>query len=76
MEQRSREEYIEDRKYIHETLKSTAEYVRVLSGNFDQFKLDTSIAIARIQAKLGVYVAVGATVISIAVSVAMKLLDK
>jgi hypothetical protein len=73
-DRRRREDYVEDKKYIHETLKHTAKYVKELDGKFEEFKLTTATSIATIQTKLGVYVLVGSFIMGVAVNIGIKLL--
>ena len=65
-------QYLEDKKYIHETLKHTVEYVETLNAKFEDFKLETAKSIAVIQTKLALYVAGGSIVIGIAVNLLMN----
>ena len=64
--------YSEDKRYILETIKHTAEYVGKIDENLNAFKLDVSNKIAVIQTKLMIYVAGGSVVMSVAVNYAAK----
>lgn len=56
------EEYIRDKKYIHDTLEHTRAHMEKLYGKLEDFKLETSNAIVAIQTKLTIYIAVGSIV--------------
>ena len=61
------EEYIRDKKYIHDTLEHTRKHMELLYGKLETFKEETSTAIAVIQTKLAFYVAASSIVTGIAV---------
>ena len=66
--------YLEDKRYILETIKNTSEYVSKLDKNFTDFKLDVSNKITAIQTKLMIYVAGGSVVMSVAVNYVAKVI--
>jgi len=66
--------YLEDKRYILETIKNTSEYVSKLDKNFTDFKLDVSNKITVIQTKLMIYVAGGSVVMSVAVNYVAKVI--
>ena len=66
--------YLEDKRYILETIKHTSEYVGKLDKNFTDFKLEVSNKITVIQTKLMIYVAGGSVVMSVAVNYVAKVI--
>ena len=65
-------DYIEDRKYIHETLKNNTNQLNNLNNNFADFKLTIMTAIAVIQTKLAIYVFVGTFAVSLIVNITIS----
>ena len=59
--------YEQDRRFIMETIKHTAEYANKLDGKFEDFKLETAKSIIVIQTKLAMYVAGGSIVTGVAI---------
>ena len=64
------EEYLRDKKYIHDTLEHTRDHMERLYGKMDDFKIETTKSIAIIQTKLAMY-SVG---VGVVVGVAMNLI--
>ena len=69
-------EYLADKKYIHETLSHTVQYVEKLDEKFDEFKLETAKSIVIIQTKLALYIAAGSLITGIIINAAFYFINK
>ena len=67
-------EYLEDKKYIHETLENTRKHTEKLHEKLDEFKLEVTKSLATIQTKLAMYVAGGSVVVGMIVNYVMSLI--
>lgn len=70
------QEYLEDKKYIHDTLEHTRKHTEKLHDKLETFKLEVHTALAVIQTKLAMYVVAGSVVTGIAVNVLSGLIIK
>lgn len=68
------EEYIRDKRYIHETLEHNKKHTESLHNKFEDFKIIITEKIAIIQTKVTLYIAVASFGMGIAVNVVLYFL--
>jgi hypothetical protein len=70
------EQYNQDKLWIQKTLDKNSDDVGKLFGKFEEFKIETTSAIAVIQTKLALYVMMGSSFVSVVVGVIFQFVSK
>jgi len=63
-----------ERLYVMEMLKDNKKGLEGLEKSVNDYKLETAKAIAELQTKVGIYVLIGASIVSTAISVIVGLM--